>query len=273
MTEAIPGPRALSLTCEQVEELAAAYALDALPADEEGAIAEHLATCANPHSSLTELAELASMLAFLVPAAQPPADLGARIVAQASAEPVVSEVASPRLDTALDGVATAPLRFPALQSRRWWIVTVGQAAALVAITIGLSIWGFSQHQALQRERLASAQQAAVLTALASGGATIRTQPARGLAPAVLIQPQDGSSAYLIVNWAPAPSGKSYQAWLIGQGQKPVSAAVFDGSAAGIQIVRLAEPLPGAAAFAVTLEPSGGSAQPTSQPFLVQNLTS
>ena len=43
------------VTCERVDELAGAYALGAVDADEERAISEHLVSCDRPHTEAREL--------------------------------------------------------------------------------------------------------------------------------------------------------------------------------------------------------------------------
>ncbi|MEO7363513.1 MAG: anti-sigma factor [Gemmatimonadaceae bacterium] len=75
------------------------------------------------------------------------------------------------------------------------------------------------------------------------------------------------------NLKPAASGRTYQLWLIKDG-KPVSARLFNadpdehGLVWGIE---LPEGTKGVSALAVTEEPAGGSPQPTSTPFLVGEL--
>ena len=44
-----------AMTCAQVDELASAYALGAVEADEDRAISEHLDTCDRPHGEAREL--------------------------------------------------------------------------------------------------------------------------------------------------------------------------------------------------------------------------
>ena len=43
------------ISCEQVDELAGAYALGAVDADEDRSISEHLATCDQPHVEARDL--------------------------------------------------------------------------------------------------------------------------------------------------------------------------------------------------------------------------
>jgi anti-sigma-K factor RskA len=74
-------------------------------------------------------------------------------------------------------------------------------------------------------------------------------------------------AYNLPKTAP---GHTYQLWLVTRDQKKVSAGTFEPTEAGSAIVRATYALApdSLAAIAVTAEPAGGSAQPTSAPFLV-----
>jgi len=68
--------------------------------------------------------------------------------------------------------------------------------------------------------------------------------------------------------APAPSGKSYQLWLVPSTGAPVDAGLVDANQQnGAVVVRLTPGL-AAMAFAVTLEPLGGRPQPTGPKVLV-----
>jgi anti-sigma-K factor RskA len=69
-----------------VHDLTAAYALDALDADEARTYEAHLAGCERCRSELAALGETASSLAWAVEAPAPPARLRAAILAQAAAE-------------------------------------------------------------------------------------------------------------------------------------------------------------------------------------------
>ena len=75
---------------------------------------------------------------------------------------------------------------------------------------------------------------------------------------------------LASNLPPAPDGKTYEMWIIPAGGKPVPAGLFQTESNGTAVYMQAEALDLAAtgAVAVTLEPTGGSPQPTSQPILV-----
>jgi anti-sigma-K factor RskA len=72
---------------------------------------------------------------------------------------------------------------------------------------------------------------------------------------------------------PAPSGHSYQLWLLVDG-KPVSVKVFDSDPDGHALVeglQLPSSVKGATAVLVTVEPKGGSPGPTTKPFMAGSM--
>ena len=67
---------------------------------------------------------------------------------------------------------------------------------------------------------------------------------------------------------PAPGqGKQYQLWAIANG-KPVDLGVFDKTTADSADMKLMKPVASAQAFAVTIEPRGGSVNPTTDQMVV-----
>lgn len=92
-----------------------------------------------------------------------------------------------------------------------------------------------------------------------------TQPLIGANQAQIgqvVRLADGS-AYLYLTAAP-PGGRVYQLWQI-QGTTPVSLGVIDGQG------KLVPDAPSGITLAVSVEPPGGSDQPTTTPILVQQL--
>ncbi len=75
--------------------------------------------------------------------------------------------------------------------------------------------------------------------------------------------QSDGTATLYADSHTLPSGKTYQAWVIPPGGKPQSAGTFG---AGRNSVDLGAKAAKGDTLAVTVEPSGGSAQPTTQPI-------
>jgi anti-sigma-K factor RskA len=65
-----------------------------------------------------------------------------------------------------------------------------------------------------------------------------------------------------------PTGKQYQLWAIVDGS-PVSAGVFEVAPDAASLQALASQIAQASAFAITLEPRGGSPSPTMEAMYVQ----
>lgn len=79
------------------------------------------------------------------------------------------------------------------------------------------------------------------------------------------------SVYLDIKSLPMnPSDKQYQLWFIDPSNKPVSAGVFDANA--VEWMKMVD-APDALAFAVTLEPRGGSVNPTMEEMYVIGMVS
>ena len=78
-------------------------------------------------------------------------------------------------------------------------------------------------------------------------------------------------AVLALAVPPAQPGKTYEAWVI-RGGKATPAGLFRGRA-GTSIVKISKPVGAGSVVAVTVEPSGGSPQPTSKPFVLSRAVS
>jgi anti-sigma-K factor RskA len=207
------------------------YALDALDEGEERSFEEHLALCERCREELAGLREAAASLAYGAPRAVPPPDLKERILAQARAE---------RRNV-------VPLR-----PRRNWTAPLAAAAAVaVCAAIVLGIWAAS---------LAN-EQDPIESVLSKPGARLVSMGKTG---GVAVAP-DGS-AVLVLAVPRAPSGKTYEAWVIRAGE-PKRAGLFPGRS-GTSIVRIDRPVRPGEVVAVTLERAGGVSKPTTKPLAV-----
>lgn len=115
----------MTMTCDDIRDLAPGFVLGALTAGEAADVRAHLETCAEPHAEFAELGGVVPYLADTLDPVEPPADLRARLLAAAAADrpalrttaatpvavtaPVV--VATPVALTAPMAVA-APIPFP-----------------------------------------------------------------------------------------------------------------------------------------------------------------
>ena len=213
----------------------AAYALDALDDSERSAFESHLGDCDDCRAELAGFRETAGMLAYAAEGPEPPAALRERIQEEARNERPTQSVV-------------------VLRPKRALRLTAIAAAAAVAAAIGLGVWATSLSNSLDAERSAFADQARAVAILTDADATRTSMGERG----ELVRGPDGEAVMVVRNLAPAPEGQTYEAWVIDSGG-PVKAGLFEG---GQEIVLLEEPVGEGAMVAVTLEPAGGSEQPT-----------
>jgi anti-sigma-K factor RskA len=215
----------------------AAYALDALDDSERSAFESHLSDCHDCRAELAGFRETAGMLAYASQGPAPPAALRERILEEARKERPTQSVV-------------------VLRPKRALRLTAIAAAAAVTAAIGLGVWAASLSNSLDAERSAFADQARAVAILADADATRTSMGERG----ELVRGPDGEAVMVVRNLAPAPEGQTYEAWVIDSGG-PVKAGLFEG---GQEIVLLEEPVGEGAMVAVTLEPEGGSEQPTGE---------
>jgi anti-sigma-K factor RskA len=211
---------------ETIHDLSAAYALDALEPDEVDAFEEHLATCESCREAVADFSSAAAELAFAAPAAVPPPALRDRLLEAARAE----------------RPSVRPLR----PRRRSLLVAVAAVAACAALVLG--IWNISLHNQLSDSKNEA------LTRL----------PVTGT-PGSMVVSSNGSAALVLYRLDAAPAGKTYEAWLIRGSNAPVPAGLFHGGA-GTTFVPIKGSVKRGSVVAVTVEPAGGSPEPTTTPF-------
>jgi anti-sigma-K factor RskA len=232
-----------------------AYAVDALPSED---VAAFEAAMATDPALRSEVDSLRATTARLGLAAAEPAPAGLR-------DSVMAEVDRTRQDAPVGGgdSVVVPMR------RRSPIAVrvLGAAAAVLAVlTLGLSVWVVGLRQDNSALTQAGSQVSRVLTApdarTVSGAVTGQT--GRG---AVVVSPSLGEAVFVADDLDAAPSGQTYQLWFVGADGSAVSAGTFEPGADGNAAVPLSGTPGSAAAVGMTLEPAGGSPQPTMQPVL------
>jgi anti-sigma-K factor RskA len=221
-----------------LHDLTAAYALDALEPQEARRYEAHLARCEHCRDELASLSESSSALAYATEAPQPPADLRARILAQARSE-------RPNV---------VPLR------PRWIKPVAAVAAVAVCAAIALGIWAVSLSNRLDRREAELGREQRVAQLLA--------QPASraiSFSRGTLVVGRNGGGALVLNRLAQPGSGRTYEAWVADRGA-PQPAGLFEGGSA--VTVLLERPVPRGATVMVTEEKAGGSATPTQSPFVI-----
>jgi anti-sigma-K factor RskA len=224
-----------------IHELSAAYALDALDGDDRRRFDVHLAQCEGCRDDVASFQAAAAALAYDVDVPAPPDGLRERILERARSE--------------------RPSNVLEFRPRRWALpVASGIAAAAACAALVLGLWGASVSSDLDRERIAHARSQQALNVLAEGG---RRVPLAGAEGALVLDPDSGRGWLVVFSLDKAPSGKTYEAWVISE-DKPLAAGLFPGGGLDT-LVPLAVPVRRGDTVAVTLERAGGVQQPTGEP--------
>jgi hypothetical protein len=235
------------MDAEALHDLTGAYALDALDADEARAYEGHLAHCARCRTDLAAMSEAATALAYGADGPEPPAGLRDRILSAASAE----------------RENVVPLR------PRWALPAAVTAVVAVAATVALAVWVTSLSSRLGDER--DARKADQRVAAIVGDPAARRTGIEGGRGSLVVTPT-GAGALVLARLDPAPTGKTYEAW-VAEGGSPKPAGTFDGGG-DVTTFALARPVPDGATVMLTVEKDGGTDLPTQMPFVtVKNSSS
>jgi anti-sigma factor RsiW len=232
-----------------VHALVGAYAVDAVDDVERAAFERHLAECEACRAELAGLREAAGLLAEVEPV-EPPVRLREQVLAGiGSIRPL-----PPHLDLEEQPEpATARRRFrPG--------ALVAAAAAVVVLGVGTPIvWqqvtdDTSESPAVSpEERVLNAQDAEEYTQTLDG------------VEVTVVRSRSLNQAVLVTDAMPdPPTGKVYELWLAHEGQGMVPAGLMGG---GAQQVLLEGDPADAVGAGITLEPEGGSEEPTSEPMM------
>ncbi len=262
---------------DDVQVLAVEYLLGHTDEVTRARMAAHLTECASCRADVREVARALDGVGRSVPVMEPPASLRARVMAIPAATP-----------------QSAPLAHVAAPQASWTRLVPWVVAAAASVVAAVALW---QNSVINGEVEQLRQQ--VADARISAGqaqivrASLEAQVETFSREAVVLRSSD-LMAYTLVGSAGAsaaharayvthkqgmvftaeglptlPAGKVYQLWVI-VGNAPVSAGVFAPDASGRVHAVMGTPditaMP--SAVAVTVEPQGGLAQPSTTPILV-----
>lgn len=229
--------------------LATPYALHALPAAEVAEIDRRLAD-APPgvaeefDAEVRAVRETMAVIAAAT-AIEPPPGLRAEILRQIADDPVRTLPAQPR-------------------ERRWSRAALAGAAAVViglgAVGVGYALRPAAPSVSTAQEIFAAPDVRTVSGEIPGGGT------------ATVVFSRDRNAGVLVMNnVTPPQSGTVYQMWLIGE-DGPHSAGTMDQEAVAPSTTAVLPDLGGSQTLAFTVEPPGGSTQPTSPVFAQLSLT-
>jgi hypothetical protein len=227
----------------ETHELIAGYALDALDEADRARAKELLASSEEAREELRSLTEAAAAMATATTGPVPSGGLRDRILDAARAEPqtvvALEERGRSRLAPVL-GVAAA-------------------VAACAALALGL--WGASVSSDLDDARSALARERAAGAILAQPESEASLTGARGR----LVVGDDGQAVLVVSDVPPVPAGKTYQVWVIDDGNA-VSGGLF-APTGGTQAIPVDGSVRSGSVVAVTVEDDGGAAAPTGKPVI------
>jgi len=257
------------MSSPDVHTLTGAYALDALDEFERRQFEAHLTQCPDCAREVDELRATAARLAVAA-AEQPPDSLRRRVLAQ---------VATTRQESPAGKPVTTPILARAGGRRSDWALRLAAAAAAIAVAAAVVLGVVTVRTAAQRDfaqaELAQlraeyqplAQLAAAPDARGGTGTGVRGGTVFVLASHEL------NKAVMVASDLPTPpDGRIYQAWLIGQGQPRSVGLMQPGGSATAPPLEFGG-LAGAAKIGLTVEPAGGSPQPTTTPVVLFDLPS
>ena len=270
---------------EDIHALSGAYAVDALDDVERARFERHLNGCSACRAEVESLVAAASELSVLTEVAPPPS-LRAKVLAEISTVRPLPPLAAPQLDSADEDVTStpsAPEQAPAagpatpatpierpdvpdeLTERRrsrssrglargWRMVVAAATVAVLAIG-GFTVWKQidKDPQQVLADQVLAAQDATRYAKRLPDGSTATVVRSNSLQKAVLIT----------TGMSQPPSGKVFQLWLEDATGHMTSAGLMPGG--GDQVLVLAGDATHSKAAGVTVEPEGGSDQPTSNP--------
>jgi anti-sigma-K factor RskA len=234
---------------EQRQDQASLYVLRMLPPAEALAFARELEHDPELQQLVSQLEDTASTVALAAPMRLPPTSLRSRVLAAVRGDPVAAGATSRGI---MDWIP--------------WTLAAG-----LALTAG-TFW--YEARTLREGYTAAQHELAQLR---------QRDPFSGTQIATLIPPATESDkpvgfvffdtrkqeGMVKLNVPQAGAGKDYQLWIIDPATgKPVSAGILRPSADGSVTFKPERPLPSADTFAVSLEPTGGSNQPTG-PVILQ----
>ncbi|MHB1855693.1 MAG: anti-sigma factor [Acidimicrobiales bacterium] len=234
---------------ESMRDLVAVYALDALEDSEVAGVEDHLRQCPRCREELAGYRQTAALLAH---AGSPsPEGVWERISEEIGGGEATP---APKLSLMIGGQ-----KRPA----RTWALRAAAAAAVVMLA-GTGFQISRQDDRINQLTSALADQGllrqATAAALDPAAQRVALTSPSGQTQATAAVLPDGTG-YVVSEAMPTlPAGRTYQLWSIVSG-RAISAGLM-GSHPGVTEFRLADQ---ASVLAVTVEPAGGSAKPTSEP--------
>lgn len=248
----------------------AVYALGSLPPDEAGKVRAHLSTCEECREEYAQLQPAAGAVAYAAEAC-PDQEHGAVVANPLLKARIMQQIRREAAPPAKSNVA----EMRAVRPIVWPAYAVAAACLLIALVTG--IMNISLNDQMRQTRTELAQIDNQNHRLLQDLAHQRTALADFVSPDSQRYGVDhgqvvrhGKRLYLAMEaLPPPPKGKVYQAWTLRSGGARMSPSVtFVPDGGGVAVVPIPVDASAIAAVAVSIEPDGGSKQPTTTPTFI-----
>lgn len=249
----------MSSTAE-LHTMTGAYALHALAPDERVEFERHLEVCPACAQEVRELAATTTRLGLAV-AVTPPPEMKQQVLRRIATE----RQEPPKVTRESRGAGGGAARGRALS--RFALAACLAAAAAFG---GVAVWQHQEAQDARARASASQEQSQELAAvLAAPDAKVSTgELTDGATGTVVVSRGQDKAAFIASGMAKPPSGKVYQLWFNDDGTMR-DAGLMDPSATSDSVL-MAGSVGAASGMGITVEPAGGSPQPTSDPVALMN---
>ena len=266
-----------------------AMALHALPPDEESEFLDHLDTCETCAPEVAGFTETLARLGVLT-VAEPPASLRERVMAAVAITPQLPPLTdeakgrhrappAPTPETGPTGPTgpTAPAEpaetaeplAPVIPIRAWYrrpAALIAAAVAAIVIIVGGVVVG------TRGDSTPPVASDAACVAAATDATTVKPQV--GTVGDVRYAPSCNAATISVAGLPAAPAGKAYQMWVINSDTDITSAGIMQPDPTTGKYATATIPVTNPnASVGISVEPAGGSPQPTTTPIWVAPLQS
>ena len=238
------------------------YALDALTDEERADFDKHLARCPSCAEEVRGLREAAARLAMAT-AVTPPPEMRSRVLTSALRTRQLPPAGRNLLARA--GKRTGPRRLSPSRAG----LTAG-VLALVAAVAFLLVTQLSTRSQLQR---AEASNSAIAAVLAAPDARIETAAATvGGTVTAVMSLREHEAVVTTANVPSLPGTRVYQLWIMTSSGAAKSAGLLTVTSSGSTAPVLASGVLPGDRIGITVEPAGGTPQPTTTPVVIMPVT-
>ena len=242
------------MTSPDIHALGGAYVLDAVDDLERAAFDRHLAECDTCAVEVAEYRETVTRLADGTWSVPPPR-MREQVLARAAATPQIAPLGNAR------GGASPVTRWRRLAAAAAVVAVLGAGSAATTYVVQ------EQRIAGERAAVATAQERAtrIQAVLAAPDAALRSGALTGGGRVTLVVSDTQDAGVVVLADAPPPGpDRAYQLWVVDD-VTPISVGLLP--AGRTEATELIEGVRGRSAFAVSLEPAGGSPAPSTTPLV------